>query len=195
MVHRSSSLGANWSLYYAGRTRSQTAFLATLDALGDRIHLHMNDEQGGLMDVKGILARHAQSGEGCHLYACGPGPMPDAFRAASAGWNAERVHLERFAAAPADEVSTTTSFVVHYARSGTSVTVPPGVSILDSLLEQGIELPYSCNEGACGDCAVNVLDGVPEHCDVVLSQKRRAENKVMMICCSRARTETLTLDA
>lgn len=195
MVHRMSSLGANWSLYYAGRTRPQTAFLATLDALGDRVHLHMDDEQNGLMDVKGILVHHAQSGEGCHVYACGPGPMLDAFQAASAAWNAERVHLERFAAAAAVEVSASTSFVVHLARSGTSVTVPPGVSILDSLLERGIELPYSCKEGTCGDCAVNVLDGVPEHRDVVLSKKRRAENKVMMICCSRARTETLTLDA
>jgi len=194
MVHCLSSLGANWSLYYAGRTRAQTAFLATLDALGDRVHLHIDDERDSLMDVNAIVARHVQSSDNCHLYACGPGPMLDAFQAASAAWPAERIHLERFAAA-ADEVSTSTSFVVHLARTGTSVTVPPGVSILDSLLEQGIELPYSCKEGTCGDCAVNVLDGVPEHRDVVLSKKRRAENKVMMICCSRARTETLTLDA
>ncbi|WP_436187760.1 2Fe-2S iron-sulfur cluster-binding protein [Pseudorhodoferax sp. LjRoot39] len=46
--------------------------------------------------------------------------------------------------------------------------VAPGTTILDTLLANGIDAPYSCMHGICGACATRVLDGLPEHQDSVL---------------------------
>ena len=80
------------------------------------------------------------------------------------------------------------------ARSGITLAVPPGKPILDVLLDEGIDVPFSCMEGVCGSCKVGVLDGVPDHRDLVLSDEERASNKAIMVCCSGAKTERLVLD-
>ena len=54
----------------------------------------------------------------------------------------------------------TGGFTVELARTGRSVVVEPGHTILDCLEEIGIEPPYSCREGICGTCEVRVLSGI-----------------------------------
>ena len=49
-------------------------------------------------------------------------------------------------------------------------------------------------QGVCGMCETRVLDGVPDHRDMLLSESERASGDVMMLCVSRAHTQTLTLD-
>jgi vanillate O-demethylase ferredoxin subunit len=68
------------------------------------------------------------------------------------------------------------------------------VTILDTLLGAGIDVPYSCREGVCGACETAVLSGKPFHQDLLLSQEEKAANKSMMICCSRAQSDVLVLD-
>jgi len=67
-------------------------------------------------------------------------------------------------------------------------------SILFALLDAGVDLPFSCGSGLCGTCEVDVISGVPEHKDFVLTEEERASNKTMMICCSGALTEEIELD-
>ena len=70
----------------------------------------------------------------------------------------------------------------------------PGKSILDAVLEAGIAASFSCMEGVCGTCEPRVLDGIPDHRDRFLTKEEQATNKTMMICCSGAKTKSLTLD-
>ena len=67
-------------------------------------------------------------------------------------------------------------------------------SILFALLDAGFDLPFSCGAGLCGSCEVDVISGVPEHKDFVLTEEERASNKTMMICCSGVLTEEIELD-
>jgi vanillate O-demethylase ferredoxin subunit len=53
---------------------------------------------------------------------------------------------------------------------------------------------YDCQRGDCGICQVNVLDGTPDHRDVVLSDAEKKSGKVMQICVSRAKSARLVLD-
>jgi vanillate O-demethylase ferredoxin subunit len=46
----------------------------------------------------------------------------------------------------------------------------------------------------CGTCETNVIEGVPDHRDYVLSGSERAAGRTMMICVSRAKSATLVLD-
>jgi vanillate O-demethylase ferredoxin subunit len=118
--------------------------------------------------------------------------MMSAFReAAPVEWSG-RMHMEYFR--PAEIANPARGFVVELARSGREVEVPPGCSILDALMMQGIDAPYSCYEGVCGTCETHVLAGTPDHRDNLLSHKAKAEGKTILICCSGSKSERLVLD-
>ena len=72
--------------------------------------------------------------------------------------------------------------------------MPADKSILDVLLDEGVDVEFSCMDGVCGSCKVQVLEGMTDHRDVVLDAEERAANASMMVCCSRALSERLVLD-
>lgn len=181
-------------LHYAARARAQAAFLPELAGFGEAVHLHFDEESGDrtrpvAIDVGAAVRAAAPE---AHLYCCGPAPMMEAFAAATEGWPPARVHTEYFSSdvAPADEGG----FEVVLARTGGSVTVQPGQTILDALLAKGLDLPFSCMEGICGSCETAVLEGVPDHRDLSLTAEEKAANRTMMICCSGAKSPRLVLD-
>lgn len=49
--------------------------------------------------------------------------------------------------------------VVHLDGQTYTVPWPRGEKLLDVLLDQGIEAPYSCKEGHCGACATTKVCG------------------------------------
>jgi vanillate O-demethylase ferredoxin subunit len=193
MIQRLEQTGASWELYYATRTRKNAAFLEQLQALPEatsKLHLTFDAEPGGVMlDLGKVLATVSPD---AHLYCCGPVPMLEAFEKATASRLAQFVHVEYFAAK--EKPSTDGGFTVELAQSGRAVSVPPGKTILDTLLDVGIDVPYSCQEGVCGTCEVRVLEGIPDHRDLVLSAAEKASNKTMYICCSGSKTPRLVID-
>ena len=85
-------------------------------------------------------------------------------------------------------------FDVRLHRSGRTVTVPPGESILDILLDHGVNVAFSCSDGVCGTCETKVIEGIPDHRDSFLSDEEKADNSKIMVCCSRSKSAVLTLD-
>lgn len=194
MVRRLTALGRPWVLHHAARTRAHAAFCDELQALaaqgGGTLHRVFDQEPGGRMiDIAALVA---DLPDGAHVYCCGPAGMLAAFERATAGLPPERVHLEYFAAKDAPAASG--GFSVKLRRDGRTVPVPPGQSILDALAAIGAEPPWSCREGVCGTCEVRVLEGVPDHHDMVLSPAQRDANDRMMVCCSGAKSPLLVLD-
>jgi vanillate O-demethylase ferredoxin subunit len=57
-----------------------------------------------------------------------------------------------------------------------------------------MKVDVSCEQGVCGTCICNVLEGVPDHRDSYLTDDEKAANDQMTLCCSRARTPSLVLD-
>jgi tetrachlorobenzoquinone reductase len=53
---------------------------------------------------------------------------------------------------------------------------------------------YSCTEGICSTCQTAVVSGIPDHRDMILTKEQKESNKLIMICCSRSKTDTLVLD-
>jgi ferredoxin-NADP reductase len=180
----------DWRLVYSARNRQRAAFYETLRALDPaRVQLHFDDEAGGRLDTAQLLDTLRDDE---HLYACGPAPMLDALQAA-AGPRAERLHIERFSAAPASTEGDS-GFTVHLNLSDRSIWVAPQQSILEALEAHGIELPFSCRAGICGSCQTRVCAGVPDHRDLILSDADRAAGQSLMICVSRALGDSLVLD-
>lgn len=194
MLRRLSALRKPWQLHYAARTRAQAAFVDEIQALAaatqQTAQIVFDREPGArMLDLAAIVQAVPPAS---HLYCCGPLPMLEAFDRASAALPRARVHVEYFSAKEAP--ATAGGFSLKLAKSGRTLQVPAGKTILDTLIDAGIEPPYSCREGICGTCETAVLEGEPEHRDLVLSDAEKAENRRMMICCSGARSASLTLD-
>ena len=109
----------------------------------------------------------------------------------------EQFHSERFRpeapkfAAAANE---TDAFEIRLASSGQSFTVGAQDTIANVLLANGIPIDLSCEQGMCGACLTRVLEGEPDHRDIVLSAAEQAAGDQMTICCSRSRSPLLVLD-
>lgn len=192
MISRMQRLGHAWDLYYCARSSATAAFVdefATFNSSGieNRVHFWFSDEEKAELDIASLIDENADT----HYYCCGPAPMLDAFVKACKALPPTRVHLERFGAAQA---ATPGGFTVELARCGKRLEVPPGQTILEVVRNAGIDASFSCAEGVCGTCETAVLGGRPDHRDAILSEREKAANDRMMICCSGSLDSLLVLD-
>ncbi|PSB16731.1 ferredoxin [filamentous cyanobacterium CCP1] len=87
---------------------------------------------------------------------------------------------------------------IHYRQKGTdhTVQVPADRYVLMSAESQGVELPFSCRNGACTTCAVRVLAGEVYQPEAVgLSPKLRDQGYALLcVCYPRSDLEVETQD-
>ncbi|MFE6699665.1 PDR/VanB family oxidoreductase [Streptomyces sp. NPDC057718] len=188
MLRALAASGAEWRLLYGGRSRASMPFLEEIEKLGadgDRVTVVAQDEAGH-PDIAGALADLAP---GTAVYCCGPEPLMDAVAAALPAGHP--LHLERFSAATGDAAGTG-PFEVELHRSGRTVRVAAGQSVLAAVREEVPHVAYSCEQGFCGTCQQRVLEGEIDHRDELLTEDERGDS--MLICVSRCRGERLVLD-
>jgi ferredoxin-NADP reductase len=190
MIQQADVVGAEWQLLYGGRRRSSMAFLDELVEHGARVHLHPQDELGLLPLEAYLNGPHAD----LKVYCCGPAPLLAAVEAACAPWPRHVLRTERFVAEEHGPPVLAGPFEVELARTGTTVTVTPEVSVLDALHAAGVEVLSSCRQGTCGTCETTVLAGRPDHRDSLLDEEDRAAGDCMYTCVSRSCTDRLVLD-
>lgn len=179
----------DFQLHFAGRSREKMAFLTDLEhELGERLAVYSSAD-GQRLDVETVLGAAPADAV---IYVCGPPDLIDATLTAarSLGIGDGCIRFERFVASipkNADE------FKVKLARSDVELTVRADQTLLDAMLDAGIEAPFSCKSGNCRTCAVKVMDGEVEHHDNALSADDR-ELGLMCPCVSRAIHGSLVLD-
>lgn len=179
---------------YCAKSLSEAAFVAQLQALCGPAGLtvHWDADAGSPPDLKKLLAPF---GTHAHFYCCGPTPMLNVFEATCLQLGFVHVHVERFSGVDVAAIDQSNGFEVVCQKSQRVVHVPAGKSILDVLLEEGMEPDHSCLEGVCGACETQVLEaeGGIDHQDAILSDKEREAAKSMMICVSRCKGKRLVL--
>ncbi|WP_460109636.1 PDR/VanB family oxidoreductase [Pseudomonas sp. H3_E06] len=194
MAEHLAQSGAAFELHYCARARDRAAFVERLrqSPYADRVFLHFDEEPETLLDAARVLAA---PGDDVHLYVCGPGGFMQHVldTAKNQGWQEACLHREYFAAAPTG-TRADGSFSVKLARSGQVFNVPTDRSVVQVLESHGIEIPISCEQGVCGTCLTRVLEGVPEHRDMFLTEAEQASNDQFTPCCSRSKTPVLVLD-
>jgi ferredoxin-NADP reductase len=192
MVRELEERGADWSLLYTGRSRQTMAFLAEVNGLPrERVHVHIDDENGCYPDLKGIL--HAQDPRTL-VYCCGPALLMDAV--AGAMEDPSLLRLERFKAPErvVSEDKSDEAFDVVLQSTGERIHVGPQESVLAALEGAGVPVESSCTEGICGTCETRVVSGDVDHRDFLLSAEEHEANGTMMVCVSRCRSRELVLD-
>ncbi len=188
MMARLDELQRPWELHYAARSRTCVPFIDRLEA-SPHVYLTIDDEPATpRLDIKRVLDAVPAD---AHVYCCGPERMLDAYRTHGERLG-DRLHFEYFAAStdPANEGG----YRVRLQRSGKEVPVEAGETMLDALLNAGVNVPFACSEGICGTCRIDVVDGVPDHRDHFLTPDEKASNRCILVCCSGARSPVLTLD-
>jgi vanillate monooxygenase ferredoxin subunit len=157
------------------------------------VHVHVDDgPPQQQLDARVAIGSPAA---GKHLYVCGPtGFMDHVLGTARAlGWDEAHLHREYFAAAPVDH-SADGPFELELRKSGRTIRVAADQSAAQALLDAGVEVPLSCEQGVCGTCLTRVLEGAPDHRDLYLNDTERDRNDCFMPCCSRSCTPRLVLD-
>lgn len=192
MIERAAEDGAEWSLYYRGRTRESLPFLAELEQLAQRSDSRIiveTDDVDGLASAADIVG---YAREGSAMYVCGPAPLSSALRGeAMRQGNVREFHTELFTpAAVVDGMP----FTMHLSRSGETVAVGAQETALAALRRTRPDQPYSCRQGFCGACVVGLVAGRVEHRDRVLGDEE--QNSSIAICVSRAAADgdVLVLD-
>ncbi|HAT29612.1 MAG TPA: oxidoreductase [Janthinobacterium sp.] len=193
MAEALAAAGRPFDMHYCSRAPERTAFRQRIAAssYAGQVHFYY-DSAGQKLDLAALLTA---ADPATHVYVCGPGGFIEhvTSTAKARGWPPGQVHFEYFGAAPV-ESGADRAFEVKLAASGKVIAIPAGRSVASVLMEQGVDIPVSCEQGVCGTCLTRVLDGVPEHRDVYLSDEERAANDQFTPCCSRAKSPLLVLD-
>ncbi|WP_445115817.1 PDR/VanB family oxidoreductase [Acinetobacter sp. WZC-1] len=193
MAYQMKRLNIPFELHYSVRTREMIAFYGNLtEHFGEHIHFHIRDEPETAYDLPEILK---ETSSGLHLYVCGPDGFMDFITqsAQQAGWQTAQLHQEHFVAAQVD-TSQDTAFTVEVAGSDRQIEVQAHQSVAQALLENGFEVPISCEQGICGTCITRVVSGIPEHRDLFMTDEEHALNNQFTPCCSRAKSKILVLE-
>jgi dimethylamine monooxygenase subunit B len=155
----------------------------------DRVNCYF-DDQGQVIDLRKVLQNQPI---GTHLYVCGPKGMINwvLSTAETMGWPKQALHHEEFLAP-----GTGLSFDVKLAASGKTITVGTTQSLLEAMEAAGVDAPYLCRGGACGQCETNVhkCDGTILHRDHWLTPEEQASGTKIMPCVSRFEGKTLVID-
>jgi 3-ketosteroid 9alpha-monooxygenase subunit B len=179
-------------LVYANRDEASVIFATELSELSakhpDRLTVvHWLESVQGLPTAEQLreLARPYASYE---AFVCGPAPYMSCVSSAlrDLGVERRRIHVERFlslegnpwqdqvvedaaAAAPAAAPAATSQVQVELDGETHELTWPGETKLLDLLLGQGLDAPYSCREGNCSACSCRLVEG----------EVRMLDNKVL----------------
>jgi vanillate monooxygenase ferredoxin subunit len=195
MAERLHAIGANFVFHYCTRNRARTAFHDHVAGAeyNDKVRFHFDDgpdeQKPNLSAFIGVPA------PGKHLYVCGPTVMMDIVvdLAKKQGWPDEQVHLERFTGVEA-KPGDAREFLVEIKKTGQLITIPADKTVVEALRAAGIDIPVSCEQGVCATCLTNIVSGVPDHRDLILTKQEHESGKIFTPCVSRALSDILVID-
>ena len=138
------------------------------------------------------------------IMLCGPDPMMTAMRQLLVGMGIPdaEVHQEAFISPPApkegepepvDEVPEGVRNL-EFSRAGKSVKLTNGLTVLEAAEECGIDIPFECRSGICGQCKTKLISGrvAMEVQDALTSADR---SKGLILACQAVCTKDAVVDA
>lgn len=196
MAERLTQIQAKFELHYCARSQERMAFRKRIQssAYEQSAYLHLDDgPEEQKLNARNVIGAADQD---THLYVCGPSGFMEYIisTARELGWAEKNIHREYFSPPEIQSNAPNGSFEVMIASSGQVFTVPAEQACVEVLNEAGLNIPVSCEQGMCGTCIVQVLEGTPEHRDLFLTEEEHARNDQFTPCCSRSLSKRLVLD-
>lgn len=193
MAYQLLQQGASFELHYCGKSAGSSAFVEEIKngELAAFSHFHFKDE--GANHRQFFQDSIQNIDPTTHIYTCGPNGFMDWVinLAQSQHIPDEQIHKEYF---QVEADLSGDSFEVVAQRSGKIIMVDAEETILAALAREGIKIEMSCEQGVCGTCMCDVIEGEPDHRDVYFTDEEKASNEQILVCCSRSKTSRLVLD-
>ncbi len=193
MAYQLAHEGESFELHYCGASPEKCAFVDEIKngELAKHTTFHFKSEGASHRAFFESAIKDIDSES--HIYTCGPVGFMDWVinLATTHDFPEQQIHKEYF------QVETDTSgdsFEVVAERSRKIIMVEAGETILQALAKEGIEIEMSCEQGVCGTCMCDVIEGEPDHRDVYFTDEEKASNEQILVCCSRSKTPRLVLD-
>ncbi|NUG23145.1 PDR/VanB family oxidoreductase [Acinetobacter lactucae] len=193
MAYQLANEGESFELHYCGANPENCAFVDEIKngELAKYTTFHFKSEGASHRAFFESAIKDIDSES--HIYTCGPVGFMDWVinLATTHDFPEQQIHKEYF------QVETDTSgdsFEVVAERSGKIIMVEAGETILQALAKEGIDIEMSCEQGVCGTCMCDVIEGEPDHRDVYFTDEEKASNEQILVCCSRSKTPRLVLD-
>ncbi|MCU4465360.1 PDR/VanB family oxidoreductase [Acinetobacter pittii] len=193
MAYQLASEGTSFELHYCGASPENCAFVDEIKngELAKYTTFHFKSEGASHRAFFESAIKNIDLES--HIYTCGPVGFMDWVinLATTHDFPEQQIHKEYF------QIETDTSgdsFEVVAERSGKIIMVEAGETILQALAKEGIDIEMSCEQGVCGTCMCDVIEGEPDHRDVYFTDEEKASNEQILVCCSRSKTPRLVLD-
>lgn len=194
MTHRLTELEKYFELHICAKHQENIPFQYELENMtfAPNVEFHLDKNGKSTIDLSAILA--APNTETL-IYVCGPLGFNNWVKqtAQDMGWQAEQIKQEVFTR-NVSEFAKTKPFEIVLNKSGKSMTVEKDLTIIDTLLLNGVKVEYTCLQGTCGTCVTKVIEGEIDHRDSVLSEEEKMENDKMCLCVSRAKSGKIILN-
>jgi 3-ketosteroid 9alpha-monooxygenase subunit B len=196
-------------LLYANRDEESVIFADELAALAhehdDRmLVIHWLETVQGMPSPRHLRALATPYAKR-EAFICGPGPFMDATRTAlkDLGFPRQRIHVERFVSLSGNPFEIGAVAVEDLAApAGLSVELDAEThtfewrrqtKLLDLLLEQGLNAPYSCRAGQCGACACRIVSGEVKMLNNEILDSEDIADGIVLACQSLPLTDDVSV--
>lgn len=189
MAYQLREEGRDFEIHYCLKQQSNGAFVEELKTqFSEELHLHCTVDKK--FDPVEVLSKRNDEP---HVYVCGPTGFMDWVidSAKQQGFISSHIHFEYFSAEVELEGD---AIEVYCSESDATVMVAHDQTIATALSLAGIKVDVSCEQGVCGTCITEVLEGEPDHRDQFLTDEEKEDNDQIAVCCSRAKSSRLVLE-
>ena len=193
MAYQLAQEGASFELHYCGASPERCAFVDEIKQgdLAAFTTFHFKSEGASHRHFFESAIQDIDTES--HIYTCGPNGFMDWVMnlAATQHFPDSQIHKEYF---QVDVETGGDAFEVVAQQSGKIILVDAEETILQALAREGIEIEMSCEQGVCGTCMCDVIEGEPDHRDVYFTDEEKASNEQILVCCSRSKSARFVLD-
>lgn len=207
LKHALAQSSCDVDLFYANKDRESVIFSDVLHGLEQRHRgrlrvTHWLESDSGLPTPES-LTTHGWLADGEEAFICGPAPFMDlvesTLRARGAAHSA--LHVERYVSLTGDPFtldapSDTAAVEVQVSIDGNTTTVPAdrATPLLDALLANDVDAPYSCREGDCGSCMARLVTGEVEPGDGIALEPEDIADGYILTCQARPSSDSVEIE-
>ncbi len=204
-------------LVYGNKTPAQTMFFKELLQLQsqyqDRLYIEFvysrtkeDDAFFGRIErgtVNFVLKNRFKTTDFDAFYLCGPGQMIDMVSEVLTenGVNDSKIHHELFVAKDdakknEEEGATTgkTTVTVILDEEETTFEMDRSQRVLDAIMDEGLDPPYSCQGGICSSCMAQIKEGQVTMVNNQILTDEEVEEGLTLTCQAHPTTATLIVD-
>ncbi len=210
-----SHLNSTFTLVYGNQSADETMFLKEIKALqkqyGDRFFVQhvfsRTNEEGALFGriegstVNYIVKNKRKDIDFDAFYLCGPEEMIDLVseKLQEAGVSKEKIHFELFTTSNtvdtmAEALDGKTQVEVVVDDESFTFSMDQKMLVLDAVLKENIDAPYSCQGGVCSSCIARVTEGKAEMVKNQILTDSEIEEGLILTCQAHPTTPTLKVD-